>query len=65
VLFPFSPAAPLRDEVATVLVDLVIGIATGTLVNGVALRSVRMVRPAAGRAAPAAADGRPGSTHGV
>jgi hypothetical protein len=65
VLFPFSTAAPLRDKVATALVDLVIGIAIGTLVNGVALRSVGMVRPAAGRAAPAAADGRPGSTHGV
>ncbi len=35
VLFPFSTAAPLLDKVATALVDLVIGIAIGTLINGV------------------------------
>jgi Family of unknown function (DUF6069) len=44
VLFPFSTGAPLQQKVATAGVDLVIGLAIGTLVNGVAVRSVRIVR---------------------
>ncbi len=44
VLLPFSTAAPLEAKVATALVDLVLGIAIGTLLSGVAARSVR--RPA-------------------
>lgn len=42
VLLPFSTAAPLDAKVATAAVDLVIGIAIGSLVSGVAARSVRL-----------------------
>jgi Family of unknown function (DUF6069) len=42
VLLPFSTAAPLTAKVATAAVDLVLGIAIGTLLNGVAARSVRL-----------------------
>jgi hypothetical protein len=45
VLFPFSTSAPLSEKVGTAAVDLVLGIAIGSLVNGVAARSVRR-RPA-------------------
>lgn len=43
VLLPFSTAAPLDAKVATAAVDLVLGIAIGTLVNGVAARSFRLM----------------------
>jgi Family of unknown function (DUF6069) len=42
VLLPFSTTAPLSAKVATAAVDLVLGIAIGSLVSGVAARSVRM-----------------------
>ncbi len=42
VLLPFSTAAPLDAKLATAAVDLVLGIAIGTLVSGVADRSVRI-----------------------
>jgi hypothetical protein len=47
VLFPFSTAAPLPEKVATAAVFLVIGFAIGSLLTGVAARSVRRrpVRP--------------------
>jgi hypothetical protein len=45
VLVPFSTTAPLTAKVATGVVDLVIGIAIGTLLNGVAARSVRLPAP--------------------
>lgn len=61
VLFPFSTTAPLREKVATAAVDLVIGIAIGTLINGVAIRSVRIVRPVVRGTAQPSADGRPGN----
>jgi hypothetical protein len=44
VLYPFSTAAPLSEKIATAVVDLVIGIVTGSLVSGVAERSTR-IRP--------------------
>jgi hypothetical protein len=44
VIVPFRTSAPLSSKVATAVVDLAIGIAIGTLLNGVATRSVR--RPA-------------------
>jgi len=47
VLVPFSTAAPLNAKIATALVDLVLGVAIGSLVSGVAARSVR-VPPGAG-----------------
>jgi Family of unknown function (DUF6069) len=51
VLVPFSTTAPLTAKVATGVVDLVIGVAIGTLLSGVAARSVRL--PAAGSPYPA------------
>jgi uncharacterized membrane protein YwaF len=44
VLLPFSTSAPLTAKVATAVVDLVLGIAIGSLLNGVAARSVRVRR---------------------
>jgi len=41
VLFPFSTSAPLSEKVATAAVDLVIGFAIGSLISGVAARSLR------------------------
>jgi Family of unknown function (DUF6069) len=40
VMFPFSTTAALDAKLATALVNLVIGIAIGTLVGGVATRSI-------------------------
>jgi hypothetical protein len=51
VLFPFSTGAPLSEKVATAAVDLVIGFAIGSLISGVAARSIR---PRARRDDPAA-----------
>lgn len=42
VLLPFSTSAPLNAKVATAAVILVLGVAIGSLVSGVAARSVRM-----------------------
>jgi Family of unknown function (DUF6069) len=42
VLVPFSTAAPLTAKAATGIVSLVLGIAIGSLISGVAGRSVRM-----------------------
>jgi Family of unknown function (DUF6069) len=52
VLVPFSTAAPLTAKVATAVVDLVLGIAIGSLISGVAARSIRV--PVAGSAYPSA-----------
>jgi hypothetical protein len=41
VVFPFSTKAPLSGKIATAAVDLVLGIAIGSLLNGVAVRSIR------------------------
>jgi hypothetical protein len=40
VLFPFSTSAPLTAKAATAVVDLVLGIAIGSLISGVAGRSL-------------------------
>jgi hypothetical protein len=45
VLFPFSTAAPLTAKIATAAVDLILGIAIGSLLNGVATRSLRVSAP--------------------
>jgi Family of unknown function (DUF6069) len=47
VLVPFSTSAPLTAKAATAVVDLVLGVAIGSLISGVAARSVR-VPPGAG-----------------
>jgi Family of unknown function (DUF6069) len=44
VIFPFRTGAPLKEEVATAAVYLVIGIAIGSLLSGVGERA-RRVRP--------------------
>jgi hypothetical protein len=41
VLYPFSTTAPLTAKLATAVVDLVLGVAIGSLLNGVAARSMR------------------------
>jgi hypothetical protein len=41
VLYPFSTTAALTAKAATAVVDLVLGIAIGTLLDGVAGRSMR------------------------
>ena len=48
VLFPFSTGAPLPEKVATAAVDLVIGFAIGSLISGVAARSIRFRPPRSG-----------------
>ena len=45
VIVPFRTTAPLSAKLATAVVGLVIGIAIGTLLTGVAGRSVRSPRP--------------------
>jgi hypothetical protein len=52
VLVPFSTTAPLTAKVATGVVSLVLGIAIGSLISGVARRSVRMPPPGASYPAP-------------
>jgi Family of unknown function (DUF6069) len=44
VVYPFSTTAPLEQKAATAVVNLVLGIAIGTLLNGVAGRAVRRRR---------------------
>ena len=46
VLFPFSTGAPLSQKVATAVVDLVLGIAIGSLLTGVGGRAARPARRA-------------------
>jgi hypothetical protein len=48
VVFPFSTTAPLDQKVATATVNLILGFAIGTLLNGVAGRAVRRRRPSGG-----------------
>ena len=54
VLLPFSTTAPLDTKAATAGVNLLLGIAIGSLVSGVAARSVRIAP--SGRAAYLMAD---------
>jgi hypothetical protein len=42
VVFPFSTTAPLSQKAATAVVNLVLGCAIGSLVNGVAARAERL-----------------------
>jgi hypothetical protein len=41
VIFPFSTSAPVTAKIATAVVDLVLGIAIGSLISSVAARSLR------------------------
>ncbi len=45
VVYPFSTGAPLEQKAATAVVNLVLGVAIGTLLTGVAARAVRRVQP--------------------
>lgn len=45
VIFPFRTGAPLKQEVATAVVYLVIGLAIGTLLSGVGERAARVRVP--------------------
>jgi Family of unknown function (DUF6069) len=47
VVFPFSTSAPLSEKVATAIINLVLGCAIGSLISGVAARSIRR-RPISG-----------------
>jgi hypothetical protein len=48
VVFPFSTSASLAEKAATGLVNLILGIAIGSLVGSVAGRAVRRRRPSGG-----------------
>src|SRR6516162_2840718 len=52
VVYPFSTTAPLEQKVATATVNLVLGFAIGTLVNGVAGRAIRRRRPSGYQPSP-------------
>jgi hypothetical protein len=52
VIVPFRTTAPLSAKLATAVVGLVIGVAIGTLLTGVAGRSVRSPRPGGGYTEP-------------
>jgi hypothetical protein len=54
VIVPFRTSAPLSAKVATAAVDLIIGVAIGSLISSVAARSVRL---AAGQPGYAPVDG--------
>ena len=54
VVFPFSTTAPTAQKVATAAVNLVLGIAIGTLTAQVAARAVRRRRPSRGYQSSAA-----------
>jgi Family of unknown function (DUF6069) len=41
VVYPFSTAAPLSQKVATAVINLVLGAAIGSLINGTAARVIR------------------------
>lgn len=64
VLYPFSTGAPLSQKVATAAVDLVIGFAIGSLLNGVGARSLRRRTTAGGGYPRTAPGGRPGPGSG-
>ena len=52
VVFPFSTTAPVEQKVATGVVNLVLGFAIATLLNGVAGRAVRRRRVTGGYDSP-------------
>ena len=52
VVFPFSTTAPLEQKLATAAVNLVLGIAIGTLISGVAARAIRRRRVAGYQPSP-------------
>jgi hypothetical protein len=63
-LFPFGTSAPRSQKIATAVVYILIGVAIGSLLNGVARRSVRRPLPpdyrGQGGTYPPVSGGRPG-----
>jgi hypothetical protein len=59
VIVPFSTTAALSAKVATAAVDLIIGVAVGTLLSGVAGRAVRVPDGAGGYVEAAGVPGEP------
>jgi len=41
VMYPFSTTAPLSQKLATAVINLVLGAAIGSLINGTAARVIR------------------------
>jgi hypothetical protein len=41
VVYPFSTTAPMSQKVATAVINLVLGVAIGSLINGTAVRVIR------------------------
>jgi hypothetical protein len=56
VVFPFSTTAPLSQKLATSVVNLALGVAIGSLLNGVAARATRLPAPDYDHAPPASRD---------
>jgi hypothetical protein len=56
VAFPFSTTAPLSQKLATAVVNLALGVAIGSLLNGVAERATRPPVLDADRVPPASRD---------
>jgi hypothetical protein len=52
VVFPFSTTAPMEQKIATATVNLILGVAIGTLINGTAARAVRRRRPSGYQPSP-------------
>jgi hypothetical protein len=52
VVYPFSTTAPIEQKAATAIVDLVLGIAIGSLISGVARRAQRSRLPSDDYPAP-------------
>jgi hypothetical protein len=64
VVFPFSTTAPLEQKLVTAAVNLVLGIAIGTLTIQVAARAVRRRRPSRGYQSSPPQSRTPGDQYG-
>ena len=63
VIFPFSTGATMEEKIATAAVYLVIGVAIGTLITGVAHRAVRRRRVVSAPPAGYPPQSYPGQTY--
>ena len=60
VVYPFSTTAPLSQKAATAVINLVLGAAIGSLINGTAARVIRR-RATAGGDQPGYPSSAPGN----